>query len=166
MFDCVCSFFRHFLTEEIKNVSPPQSSNDVIKSIHFLFNVVNSLCCICRPQWAVNLEMGAVIGGQWEGLLMGTGASTGTGLTTLGTLTTELETINTAGMFSRAKHIQAQEYPFSNIVIRYSRNPNQRLKPWCYVRKEGRIFKEFCDVPKCKSGRRVVVSFPWNLHYM
>ncbi|XP_004077457.1 urokinase-type plasminogen activator [Oryzias latipes] len=35
---------------------------------------------------------------------------------------------------------------------KYCRNPNQRLKPWCYVRKEGRIFKEFCDVPKCSAS--------------
>lgn len=88
---------------------------------------------------------------------MGTGASTGTGLITPGALTLELETINTAGMFSRTKDVQNKEYPISNIVICYSRNPNQSMKPWCYVRKGRRISKEFCDVPKCKSERRVAI---------
>ncbi|XP_038152251.1 plasminogen activator, urokinase a isoform X1 [Cyprinodon tularosa] len=31
----------------------------------------------------------------------------------------------------------------------YCRNPNNNLKPWCYVRKGDRIVREFCDIPKC-----------------
>ncbi|KAF6731423.1 Urokinase-type plasminogen activator [Oryzias melastigma] len=35
---------------------------------------------------------------------------------------------------------------------KYCRNPNQSMKPWCYVRKGRRISKEFCDVPKCSTS--------------
>lgn len=31
-----------------------------------------------------------------------------------------------------------------------TRNPDQSLMPWCFVRKGSRIVREFCDVPKCK----------------
>ncbi|CAK6951576.1 plasminogen activator%2C urokinase a [Scomber scombrus] len=32
----------------------------------------------------------------------------------------------------------------------YCRNPDQRLKPWCYVRKNRRVAKDYCDIPKFK----------------
>ncbi|XP_021179966.2 plasminogen activator, urokinase a isoform X1 [Fundulus heteroclitus] len=32
---------------------------------------------------------------------------------------------------------------------RYCRNPDESLKPWCYVLKRGKVEREFCDIPKC-----------------
>uniref|UniRef100_A0A3P9QDV9 trypsin n=1 Tax=Poecilia reticulata TaxID=8081 RepID=A0A3P9QDV9_POERE len=31
-----------------------------------------------------------------------------------------------------------------------SRNPNNRQRPWCYVKKRWQVKKEFCDIPRCK----------------
>ncbi|XP_037550311.1 tissue-type plasminogen activator-like [Nematolebias whitei] len=31
----------------------------------------------------------------------------------------------------------------------YCRNPDQRLKPWCYVQKRGGTKREYCDIPRC-----------------
>ncbi|KAF3708290.1 Urokinase-type plasminogen activator [Channa argus] len=34
---------------------------------------------------------------------------------------------------------------------RYCRNPDHGLMPWCYVRRQRRLVREFCDIPKCPS---------------
>ncbi|XP_008427980.1 urokinase-type plasminogen activator [Poecilia reticulata] len=31
----------------------------------------------------------------------------------------------------------------------YCRNPNNRQRPWCYVKKRWQVKKEFCDIPRC-----------------
>uniref|UniRef100_UPI0037E7EC9B plasminogen activator, urokinase a n=1 Tax=Semicossyphus pulcher TaxID=241346 RepID=UPI0037E7EC9B len=33
----------------------------------------------------------------------------------------------------------------------YCRNPDQSLMPWCRVRREGRIVRDFCDIPRCST---------------
>lgn len=31
----------------------------------------------------------------------------------------------------------------------YCRNPDQSVKPWCYVQSGTGLVKEYCDIPSC-----------------
>lgn len=31
----------------------------------------------------------------------------------------------------------------------YCRNPDQSIKPWCYVQSGTGLLKEYCDIPSC-----------------
>lgn len=41
----------------------------------------------------------------------------------------------------------------------YCRNPDQSVKPWCFVQGETGLLKEYCDIPSCGQFKKHFIFF-------